>query len=214
MKQLIIKVCGMRQGDNIMQTERLAPDWMGFICWNGSPRFIGSAPDYLPVSCLRVGVFVNPTVGYVREMIALLNLDAVQLHGKESPHLCREVKCLPGKDVRPPLLIKAFSIVPDASFPDTSAYETVCDYFLFDTHCATVGGSGKTFDWKCMEQYKGTRPFLLSGGIGEEHAEAIRRFKHPMWAGIDLNSRFELAPALKDTERLGRFIHLIRKQKH
>lgn len=212
MKRLIIKVCGMRDAENIRQTERLAPDWMGFICWDGSSRFVDRTPDYLPSSCLRVGVFVNPAPGYVREKMAQLGLNAVQLHGKESPDLCREVKSIACQDGRPPLLIKAFSIAPSGPFPDTSAYETACDYFLFDTHCATVGGSGKTFDWRSLKQYGGTRPFLLSGGIGEEHAETLRGFEHPMWAGIDLNSRFELAPALKDTERLGKFIRLIREQ--
>lgn len=212
MKRLIIKVCGMRDAENIRQTERLAPDWMGFICWDGSSRFVDRTPEYLPSSCLRVGVFVNPSIGYVRNKMAQLGLDAVQLHGNESPELCREVKSLYGKDGRSPLLVKAFSIAPDSPFPDTSAYEAACDYFLFDTRCATVGGSGKTFDWQCLEQYKGARPFLLSGGIGEEHAEVLKHFGHPMWAGVDLNSRFELSPALKDTERLGRFILQMREQ--
>lgn len=213
MKRLIIKVCGMREAGNIRQVEQLAPDWMGFICWNGSSRFVSDVPAYMPHSCCRVGVFVNPSLNEVREYASRLELDAVQLHGQETPDFCREVKRLQEANGRPLLLIKAFGMATDRPFPDTSVYETACDYFLFDTHCAaTVGGSGKTFDWQCLRHYHGSRPFLLSGGIGEEHLEALRQLEHPMWAGIDLNSRFEKSPGLKDAEKLEKFFNQIREQ--
>lgn len=212
MKRLIIKVCGMREAENIRQVEQIAPDWMGFICWNGSARFVEDVPEYMPRSCCRVGVFVNPSPEEVRDNVFRLGLDAVQLHGQESPDFCMKIRKACGEGEHPLQLIKAFGIEPTKPFPDTAAYEKACDYFLFDTHCATAGGSGKCFDWKRLQQYRGNRPFLLSGGIGEEHADVLRRLEHPMWAGIDLNSRFEKSPALKDVGKLKGFINLIREQ--
>ncbi len=212
MKRLLIKVCGMRNAENIRLVERLAPDWMGFICWSGSSRFVGDTPDYMPDTCSRAGVFVNPSPEEIQDYVARLGLDTIQLHGKESPEFCKEIKALRrSKNGSPLQLIKAFSIAADGKFPATAAYEDCCDYFLFDTHCATVGGSGRTFDWDCLKQYRGKRPFLLSGGIGEEHAGALKRFSHPMWAGVDLNSRFEDSPAVKNVEKLRNFIHQLRE---
>ena len=211
MKRLIIKVCGMREAENIRQIERLAPDWMGFICWDGSPRFVSKTPDYLPVSCSRTGVFVNPSVQQVKEDMTRLGLDIIQLHGKETPQFCQAIKSLRRPDGSPLRLVKAFGITADRPFPDTSEYEEACDYFLFDTRCTTIGGSGMVFDWDMMRQYHGKRPFLLSGGIGEEHIEALKSFSHPMFAGVDLNSRFEDSPAIKNVERLKNFIHQLRE---
>lgn len=212
MKRLIIKVCGMRDAENIRQVEQLGIDWMGFICWNGSSRFVGQRPSYLPSACRRVGVFVNPSPNEIQEKVTLFGVDIVQLHGKETPALCDQVKRLRDRNGQAVKVIKAFSIAPGQPFPGTAAYEPVCDYFLFDTRCATVGGSGKTFDWECLEQYRGNRPFLLSGGIGEEHVDKLKGLDHPMWTGIDLNSRFEDSPAMKNVERLKVFINQIRKQ--
>lgn len=207
----IIKICGMREPDNIRRAEQLGPDRMGFVCWEKSPRYVGRTPDYLPESCSRVGVFVNPSLGQVEEDIARLGLDTVQLHGNETPRFCREIKRLVCPNGHAPEIIKAFGTGAGHGLPDTSGYGTVCDFFLFDTRCATMGGSGRTFDWKLLDSYRGERPFLLSGGIGEEHVEALKAFSHPMCAGIDLNSRFESAPGMKDIERLDRFIRQIRK---
>lgn len=213
MKPTIIKVCGMRYDGNIRQVEQLSPDWMGFICWPGSARHVEGVPAYLPATCQRVGVFVNPTPEYVMERISSLGLDIVQLHGQETPAFCRAIKERAEADEHPVRIMKAFPVKADAPFPVTQTYESCCDYFLFDTFAgAKAGGSGRTFDWYRLQDYRGTVPFLLSGGIGEEHLEALRQVNHPLCVGVDLNSRFELSPALKDVQRLEEFIKALREE--
>lgn len=212
MKPTIIKVCGMRDGGNIRRVEQLSPDWMGFICWPGSARNVKGVPSYLPASCQRVGVFVNPTPEYVLERIASLGLCIVQLHGQETPAFCRVIKAAAESAGHPVRIMKAFAVKPDAPFPATQDYESCCDYFLFDTYAgAKAGGSGRTFDWRRLQDYQGTVPFLLSGGIGPEHLQALRRLDHPRCVGVDLNSRFEQSPAMKDVQRLGAFIKASRE---
>ncbi|MCD8318396.1 MAG: phosphoribosylanthranilate isomerase [Paraprevotella sp.] len=210
MKRLIIKVCGMREPENIRRVEALAPDWMGFICWNGSKRYIGRTPDYLPQTCRRVGVFVNPEMDDVLQQIERLRLDIVQLHGQETPDFCRAIREKTGEAEHPVELIKAFGMTTE-TLRLTEAFKEVCDYFLFDTPCASGGGSGICFDWRLLREYDGPAPFLLSGGIGPDSVELLSRFSHPRWIGVDLNSRFETAPALKDTESLARFMQTIRE---
>lgn len=214
MKRLIVKVCGMRDGENIRRVEALAPDWMGFICWEGSRRHVPEVPDYLPVKCRRVGVFVNPSVEYVDTRIKELELDLVQLHGQETPGFCRAVKDLSNLKGHPVEIIKAFGIATGKPFPDTAAYEEACDFFLFDTQTPTVGGSGQTFDWNMLSGYQGNTPFLLSGGIGPDSLPPLKEFSHPYWAGVDLNSQFETSPARKDTEKLSAFLKALREQKN
>lgn len=214
MRRLLIKVCGMREADNIREVEALHPDYMGFICWPGSRRYVGRRPDYLPAACHRTGVFVNPDIRQVAEQADLLGLDTIQLHGHETPEFCREVKRLRGRDGQPLTLIKAFGVSPGQPLPRTAPYEEACDCFLFDTSCPTAGGSGRTFDWGALAAYDGHTPFFLSGGIGPDSLEALRHFAHPCWTGVDLNSRFELSPALKDVERLARFMKAFKEQNH
>ncbi len=206
MRRLMIKVCGMRDADNIRQVEALMPDMMGFICWEGSRRHVNRLPDYLPETCRRVGVFVDPEIGYVKERMKAFRLDLVQLHGQEEPEFCRRVREEGLKSGRALQVIKAFRIAPDGPFPRTEDYEADCDFFLFDTRCPTAGGSGRMFDWDVLRDYHGHTPFFLSGGIGPDSAGRLRCFSHPAWAGVDLNSRFETAPALKDVARLSGFI--------
>ena len=207
MKRLIVKVCGMRDGENIRRVEALAPDWMGFICWEGSRRHVPEVPDYLPVKCRRVGVFVNPSVEYVDTRIKELELDLVQLHGQETPDFCRAVKDLSNSKDHSVEIIKAFGIATGKSFPDTAAYEEACDFFLFDTPCTEHGGSGRSFNWSLLKDYTGSTPFLLSGGLNPNSIGALSRFTHSQWAGIDLNSRFESSPGIKDISRLQTFIN-------
>lgn len=195
---MIIKVCGMRSPGNIRAVEALGPDMMGFIFYEKSPRFIEKVPDYLPEGPERTGVFVNHSTAAVLEKAGQFGLTWVQLHGQESPEQCREIKEAGLK------VIKAFSIASEADIERTGLYEGSCDLFLFDTKTEGVGGSGRTFDWTLLDGYKGRTPFLLSGGIGPD--TDLSRFRHPMLAGYDLNSRFETGPAMKDTERLRTFI--------
>lgn len=206
---MTVKVCGMRDPDNIRELEATGMvDWMGFIFYEKSPRFVGpEPPEYLP-DCPKVGVFVNPTIEYVRTMVPRFGIRLVQLHGNESPEFCKELlESMP--DI---YVIKAFSVKTEDDLEKTLAYESVVDGFLFDTPCAGYGGSGKTFDWTLMRRYHGHIPFLLSGGIGPDSLEALINFSHPLWYGIDLNSRFETAPGVKDVEALESFISELRKR--
>lgn len=203
-KSIKIKVCGMRDGDNIHALEKAAPDMMGFICWEGSKRCIKEKPSYLPV-CKKVGVFVEPTLELVRYWSDQLHLDYIQLHGRESEKLCEQIKQVTGLK-----LFKAISIRSKEDIEETLKYQSVADLFVFDTKCVSVGGSGQQFDWNILQDYEGERPFLLSGGIGPEDSERILSWYHPQCVGIDINSRFELSPAVKDTKAISSFIRKIR----
>ena len=190
----------MRDPENIRAVEeKVRPDMMGFIFWKGSKRYVSEVPSYLP-ECTRVGVFVNPTEEEVLQKATDFGLNAIQLHGQETPEFCRTIKEQTGLPV-----IKAFSIASAADIANTRQYEDTATLFLFDTKCKSIGGSGEKFDWDILQQYKGNTPFLLSGGIGPGDEEKVRRWRHPRWVGIDLNSRFETAPAYKDAEALTSF---------
>lgn len=203
---MIIKVCGMRDEDNIRQLEQLDIDWMGFIFYSGSPRYVGQKVKYLPEKVKKIGVFVDQNPQIIRERAMQNNLDAIQLHGSEPPWYCINLQ------EEGYLVIKSFGIDPDGFIPNAqlNAYEGKCNYFLFDTKTKLHGGSGKRFNWEKLAEYNGDTPFMLSGGISPEDAEEIKSFKHPKFAGIDINSRFETEPAIKDTEMIKSFIKQIR----
>ena len=201
---MLIKVCGMRESANIDTVRRLNPDMIGLIFYARSPRFVGSEPlPHLTASfapALKVGVFVNETVAAVADIAARFRLNAVQLHGNESPAECAALRQTGLK------VIKAFGISSAADFAQCASYSGCCDLFLFDTRTAGYGGAGVKFDWSILAEYKQDTPFLLSGGISADDAADIRSISHLQLAGVDLNSRFETAPALKDVEKLRRFI--------
>ena len=195
---MIIKVCGMRDAENIREAEALGIiDLMGFIFWPKSNRFISERPAYMPNKVKRVGVFVNEDIDTVKLLADEYELDYIQLHGKESSEYVAQMN-------RP--VIKAISVNNRDDIGTYKAYEDVVDYFLFDTKCPSVGGSGQQFNWSILSAYDGKKPFLLSGGIGPDDAEKIKNFRHPMCIGIDLNSRFEKTPGLKDINKLKHFL--------
>ena len=198
---MIIKTCGMRDADNIRAVSELGIDWMGFIFWVPSSRYVSEKPTFLPTRQKRVGVFVDARIEEVKSKADEYALDLIQLHGKESPAFCERLKANSRQQ-----LIKAFNIATQEDLEQTIPYEGLVDYFLFDTKAKMVGGNGTQFDWSVLSAYQGNTPFLLSGGIGPDDAEKVRNFHHPQLAGIDLNSRFELSPALKDIEKLKQFI--------
>lgn len=198
---MIIKTCGMRDADNIRAVSELGIDWMGFIFWPPSSRYVSEKPSFLPTRQKRVGVFVDARIEEVKSKADEYALDMIQLHGKESPAFCERLKANSRQQ-----LIKAFNIATREDLEQTRPYEGLVDYFLFDTKAKMVGGNGTQFDWSVLSAYQGNTPFLLSGGIGPGDAEKVRNFHHPQLAGIDLNSRFELSPALKDIEKLKQFI--------
>ena len=209
----IIKVCGMREPNNIREVESAVANsklytlhsslfLMGFIFWPKSSRYVSERPAYLPTQCKRVGVFVDEDIEMVKRIAGEYCLDYIQLHGHESPDYCAE---LAGYK-----LIKAFNIATAADFALTEAYEGVADIFLFDTKGKSVGGNGEKFDWSVLSEYRGETPFLLSGGIGPDDAKFLTSYLSTLTSkkcvGIDLNSRFELAPGLKDINKLKQFL--------
>ena len=206
MNYALIKVCGMREAENIHEVETLGIDLMGFIFWPKSSRYVSERPAYLPTNCKRVGVFVDEDPETIKKIAEDYVLDAIQFHGSESPDYIRALRVDDGFAA----VIKAFNIATAADLEATKPYEGIVDYFLFDTKGKSVGGNGEKFDWSVLEAYTGETPFLLSGGIGPDDAERVIAFHHPKCVGLDLNSKFEVAPALKDINKLREFIKEIR----
>lgn len=194
----------MRAPKNIRAIEKAGPDMMGFICWENSCRYVDEVPTYLP-QCIRVGVFVNPSAEYVVRKTNELQLNCIQLHGKEDPQFCIKVKNETGLPI-----IKAISVNTIDDIETWTQYESVVDMLLFDTKCKSIGGSGEQFNWDILNHYQGNIPFLLAGGIGPEDVDRLFTWHHPMWIGIDINSRFEEAPAMKNVEAITQFIKQIR----
>ena len=213
MTTMKIKVCGMREADNIREVERLGIDLMGLIFWPQSSRYVSEKPDYLPTHCQRVGVFVDEDIERVKRIADEYTLDYIQLHGHETPEYIRALHVVEGLpvDIR---IIKAFNIATAADLEATKPYEGVADLFLFDTKGKRVGGNGEKFDWSVLSAYDGNTPFLLSGGIGPDDAERVKAFRHEKCIGIDLNSRFETAPGLKDIASLRRFLTHLSHSSH
>ena len=217
-----IKVCGMRDGENIRRVAALGVDWIGMIFWDKSPRYVTMIPtdagiipdraDTTPKTDIkRVGVFVDEMPQNIITRAVNFELDLIQLHGHETPTMIRNLRRTLDPDIRPGIqFIKAISVSCRDDIAAYKPYEDCVDYFLFDTKSPTVGGSGAQFDWSVLEAYDGSKPFLLSGGIGPDNAERVKAFHHPQCIGIDLNSRFETAPGVKDVDLLRTFIQHIK----
>lgn len=205
-----VKVCGMRDADNIRKVEGLGIDMMGFIFWPKSSRYVSERPAYLPTKCKRIGVFVDQPIEEVAQIARDYALDYIQLHGHESPDFIRQLRSLCGDSIA---TIKAFNIATEEDFKATAPYKDIVDCVLFDTKGKSVGGNGEKFDWSVLSSYEGLTPFLLSGGIGPDDVDSIKEFfsvDNPTPAaqciGIDLNSRFETSPGLKDVHSLRSFL--------
>ncbi|MGN1216255.1 MAG: phosphoribosylanthranilate isomerase [Candidatus Cryptobacteroides sp.] len=208
---MLIKVCGMRDASNIREVERLGIDLMGFIFYDKSPRYVSEVPSFLPSSCGRVGVFVNSPVSDVLSRVDLFGLDFVQLHGGESlEYLGTLRKALPG-GVR---IIRTVQVSSPEDAAGATLWDGAADLLLFETASGQFGGTGRGFDWAMLHSYQGSTPFLLAGGIGPESASGLKTFRHPCFLGVDLNSRFEKEPAIKDVTVLERFIDELITQKN
>jgi phosphoribosylanthranilate isomerase len=196
-----LKICGMKYPNNILEVGALLPDYMGFIFWAKSARYFDGIIPELPKTIKKVGVFVNESSAIIEAKIAQYNLQAVQLHGQESVEFCLELKTKLNATIE---IIKVFSADENFDFSILKPFENACDYFLFDTKGKLPGGNGTTFDWKVLSNYPSTKPFFLSGGIGIEEIEAVKKLSKtnlPLFA-IDVNSKFEIEPGLKNIERL------------
>jgi phosphoribosylanthranilate isomerase len=194
--KLQTKVCGMRHADNISEVAALRPNWLGFIFYPSSQRYVGE--DFvmppLPPDVARVGVFVGQSYGDIQRLVTRHNLQAVQLHGAESPDHSTDVRAL-GVTV-----IKAFSVHDHFNFEEVEPYHNRVDYFLFDTRGKTPGGTGMQFNWDLLEHYDQQTPFFLSGGLGLNELDQLHRLAGMNLAGVDLNSRLEDSPGLKNPE--------------
>lgn len=198
-----LKVCGMKYQDNIEAVANLQPDFLGFIFHEQSPRHFEGVITDLPNSIHKVGVFVDKTVEFIANQIVKHKLSAIQLHGHESPEMCRILKSTNAK------VIKVFSIKDTFDFSVLVPYEEVCDYYLFDTKGKLPGGNGYAFNWDILTDYPSTKPFFLSGGIGLDQVEDLKKFQESSASeycfAIDVNSKFEIEAGLKNIEELRMF---------
>lgn len=212
----------MRDADNIRDISALGVDMIGLIFYPPSPRYVqqfssgaGIIPDYAPdmgKTPLRVGVFVDDMPQNIVTRVYNYKLDYIQLHGNEPRETLENLRTTIDPDIKPKIkIIKAISVSSAEDIKKYKEYVGAADLFLFDTKCKTVGGSGEQFDWQVLQAYDGDVPFLLSGGIGPDDAERVKNFHHPKCIGIDLNSKFEIEPALKDVEKLKQFLVKVKK---
>ena len=204
-----IKVCGLRDKSNLNNLMELPLDYMGFIFYSKSSRYVGDNFDaeitkMIPLHIRKVGVFVNESVENMMTLAKKYQLDAIQLHGDESPNECRLIKDS-GFEV-----FKAFQLNDSFQFEVLDAYHKNCDYFLFDTKSESYGGSGKKFNWEILKKYKGETAFFLSGGIGIDDVKAVNTFQHTQLFGLDLNSGFEESAAVKNVMLVNEFLKSVR----
>lgn len=202
---LKLKVCGLRDSDNIRAVSELKPDFQGFIYYSKSPRFVGNEFK-LPssASIKRVGVFVNESTSVIAETAKKDNLSLVQLHGDEPPALAKQ---LADSGIS---VMKAFSVDASFDFDSVKPFIPYVQCFLFDTKTPSYGGSGKTFDWALLNQYTLPTPFFLSGGLSPENIAQVSQIKSPAFYGVDVNSGVEDAPALKNIKKLQELIRILK----
>jgi phosphoribosylanthranilate isomerase len=207
--KMIVKICGMGDKERMHQLATMPIDMLGFIFYSKSPRYVIGKIDpdeiaKLPEHIQKVGVFVNTSKEQILELANIYHLTTFQLHGIETSELCSELKS-EGFNI-----IKAFNLNYEN---DYKAYAPYCEYFLFDTPSEQHGGTGQKFDWGLLKNYTGSTPFLLSGGIGPEDIEAIKKIDHPQFIGIDINSKFEIEPGVKDIPLLEAFFEALKGRK-
>lgn len=212
-----IKVCGLRDPENTQAVKDLGVDYLGFIFHKPSPRYAAGKElknwlnenEAALAGIGRVGVFVNAELDYILNVVHDYRLDWVQLHGNESPGYCQELQLLWSvSTLHKAKICKAFQVTPDFDFSSTNGYLSSCPLFVFDTGGKeTQGGTGEKWDWSLLDNYQGLTPFLLSGGIGPDDASRVRQVTHPQYQGVDLNSKFESEPGLKNVELLATFIN-------
>lgn len=201
----------MRDAANIEALVALKPDFMGFIFYDKSPRYVGNLLDAdllnsFPKNIKKVGVFVNATIDTIVQNVRKYHLDYVQLHGNEKPDFCRNLK-LKGVNI-----IKAFSVDNDFIFNQLNNYKPHVEYFLFDAKGDNHGGNGVQFDWSVLKKYDNEKPFFLAGGIDLESVETAMNLYGLKIYALDVNSKFEIEPALKDIEKLKELISKIRPE--
>ena len=201
---LKLKICGMRDAENIHQVTALRPDFLGFIFYEKSPRNVTNPLPKIDSTIEKVGVFVTEDLDFITQKIKTYDLQIVQLHAQHSPEFCQAIQKLRVK------VWKVFSLGATFDFDETKKFQGACDAFLWDAKGKNKGGNGIHFNWNLLKNYKGDTPFLLSGGIGLEDVQKIKTLRHPKMMGLDVNSKFEKAPALKNIAQLKKFIAQIK----
>ncbi|WP_457270299.1 phosphoribosylanthranilate isomerase [Pedobacter sp. UYEF25] len=200
----------MKYASNIAALADLKPDYLGFIFYDKSPRNVSDVSSelirYIPKEIKTVGVFVDENLENVMRKVADLDLSAVQLHGRESSEYCLALK----NHFSSLEIIKAFGVDNAFEFAMLESYEEAVDFFLFDTKTSMHGGSGKQFDWTILEHYKLNKPYFLSGGIDSCHVPDILNVDDERLVAVDVNSKFEVEPGLKNIAKLEEFFTLIR----
>jgi phosphoribosylanthranilate isomerase len=196
---MIIKVCGLKYAENLLEVSQLKIDMVGYNFYPSSARFVDQPLPELNQHIQKVGVFVNATPSFIQEKAEQYQLDFIQLHGDETLEFCKDI----ASTVKP--VIKVFRINQDFNYIQIADY-SFCKYLLFDTATKSYGGSGHKFDWSDLLMKDIKTPFLLAGGIGPEDHKAIKKINHPFFAGVDINSKFELTPGLKDAGMIAKFI--------
>jgi phosphoribosylanthranilate isomerase len=199
----------MRDPENLNQVLELQPDYVGFIFYEASPRFVGESLDAevirgIPRWTKKVGVFVNASIDQIVKTVKRYGLDYAQLHGDETPDFCRNLQF---KGVN---IIKAFSVDANFNFTKLNNFKPHCDFFLFDTKGNQRGGTGETFDWTLLRRYDNEKPFFLAGGINLQNVDQLEELSGLRLHAIDVNSRFETAPGLKNPEKLRQLIEKVR----
>ncbi|HEU4496175.1 MAG TPA: phosphoribosylanthranilate isomerase [Flavobacterium sp.] len=206
-KRILFKICGMKHPPNCLEASLLETDLMGFIFYEKSPRFFSGKMPQLPKEIKKTGVFVNASYKEIDEKIKTYGLDLVQLHGNETPALCKRI------NNKVPA-IKAFQMDDNFDFAVLELYKEACSYFLFDTKGKNYGGSGQAFDWSVLRNYRHGKPYFLSGGLGLENVLEIKDFLAKDYAsdchGVDLNSKFEIEPGQKEIKKLDEFMKLLK----
>ena len=207
MKPLELKVCGITDTETIKTLITMKVARLGFIFYHKSARYVHGKliEDGLlevPQHIKKTGVFVNAEIPEIEQIIDRYKMDSIQLHGDEPPDFCQYFRTKAE-------VIKTISIKDEKSFETANLYCDACDLFLFDTHSEHYGGTGKTFDWQWLEKYTLEKPYYLSGGISLENFEEIRKLQHNQLKGIDINSKFEIRPGIKDIEKIKQLIALM-----
>jgi phosphoribosylanthranilate isomerase len=198
-RKIKLKICGMRDAENIMQVAALSPDYMGFIFYPKSPRYVGEdfkIPALFPTNIIRVGVFVNESTKVMLQLAKLHKLDFLQLHGSESVQQCKELR---NNNIK---IIKVLSIDEQTDLELTKLYSAAVDYMLFDTKGKFYGGNAETFRWQRLEQYDQHLPFFLSGGLTPENIKGLTALNNMNLYAIDVNSGAEISPGLKDIQKI------------
>jgi phosphoribosylanthranilate isomerase len=225
-----LKICGMKDQDNITEVAAMQPDYLGFIFYENSPRNFDTTIPEVSENIKKIGVFVNAKLNFIVDKIEKYNLQGVQLHGNESPEFCKQLRhhyeeqndaiiasnetdslgfSYKSRNDKSIIIIKVFSIKNQFDFSLLEPYDKACDYYLFDTKGKEPGGNGYTFNWNVLKQYKSNKSYFLSGGIGPDEIDSLLLFlKRPesdLCCTLDLNSKFEISPGIKNIKKLKEF---------